>query len=1182
MRVMTIAGVLLLVACASEGQQPPPPRPAKKEAVVPGFEHLADYTGPEGAVLGSLYRHSATGLQLRVLKNESVPQVFVHVKTLPASEGGEPHTGEHLLLGKGVRGKTLAAASSMSLVESTAYTDQTETCYSFNCAAGEDTFLRILEQTLRALWLPDYTDEEIRREVCHLSVTPNEDGSLRLEEQGTVYNEMVSTFERRWIVYYELARLVYGPNHPLSYVAGGRPEGIRELTPGDIRRFHARHYHPAGTGLILALPRATPAEEILPRVDAILTKLSQDPELAERPQDVAEVPPIHPAEPAGVLRVPYPTANEEDTGTLLLAWNPRAQAPVGDELLQVLFLSAFGDGEASQLHPLLIDRERRSLEVPASRVYAYLDTEDVYSFPLVGFSGFAAADDAKVEAILEAVQAEAKRIAELAADSEELARFNHRIRTRLVNTERGYKRALSSPPGFGKRSGRNFWVSHLRDVDRQGGARRSLILQEALDHVEAILEGGGNPWGEVIAQLGMLERPHLAVSEASKAEQERRAQARAARLERAHAALEAERPDETLPEALKRVQAEQADAAAAILARDAEIPEQPLVEDVPTSYDPHLPTRHFEVGGLPALAVEVEGLSATEFDFSAPLEGIRRDELVFLPLFPSLLTGVGIRGEEVTLAYDELAERLALEIGGLGASFELQPITGRLEFTVSASGVDPDEARLALAWLERCLREVDLTRQNLPRLRDLVLTLRRDLRGLMGRAEEGWVRNPAVALRHQTNPIYWSCQSIHTRLFHLARLTWLFQEPAEGEAARLGSLLEGLRARLADQAPGDALSALQGILGADAEPRDVGELGPCFSGEGAAEFRAGVGSAFLAELETLLSDLPEEAGPSLLRLAEQLAADLATPPAETLQRLREAWRVIAPRRGARVVLSGSPQAVAELAELGEAMLARLDGAPARPPASHDRTPRLTARALARNPDRPAPVHFGLVHPAGSSGVCVFGAPLGEPLGYGRDDLLTHLAAALDTGAGPHSFFMRTWGAGLAYSNGVRPSPSWGRMSYYAERCPDPAQTMRFVIDLARDPARHGNGLSDYALAQLVSAHRQSQHLATRARAAAADLLDRRPPSAIRRQREALLALRQDPDLWEAVRARYEAAVGTVLVGLGPKSRDVDGVFLTIANDALLDSWERYVREVEGEDEWVARIYPADYWLYPEK
>ena len=215
-------------------------------------------------------------------------------------------------------------------------------------------------------------------------------------------------------------------------------------------------------------------------------------------------------------------------------------------------------------------------------------------------------------------------------------------------------------------------------------------------------------------------------------------------------------------------------------------------------------------------------------------------------------------------------------------------------------------------------------------------------------------------------------------------------------------------------------------------------------------------------------------------------------------------------------------------------------------------------------------------------MCVFSAPLGSPLSCEREDLLAQLAAALDSGAGPHGFFMRTWGAGLAYSNGVRPSPTWGRMSYYAERCPDPAQTMRFVVELARDPARHSAALGDYALAQLVSAHRMSEHLATRAGGAAADQLDGQTPDAVRRQRDALLALRADPTLWEAVRARYERAVGSVLVGFGPRSREVGGAFLTIANEPLLAGWERYVREVEGEDEWVARIYPADFWLYPAK
>ena len=43
----------------------------------------------------------------------------------------------------------------------------------------------------------DYTDEEIRREVRNYGVTENPvDKTLRLEEKGTVYNEMVSSMDR--------------------------------------------------------------------------------------------------------------------------------------------------------------------------------------------------------------------------------------------------------------------------------------------------------------------------------------------------------------------------------------------------------------------------------------------------------------------------------------------------------------------------------------------------------------------------------------------------------------------------------------------------------------------------------------------------------------------------------------------------------------------------------------------------------------------------------------------------------------------------------------------------------------------------------------------------------------------------------------------------------------------------
>ena len=48
-----------------------------------------------------------TGFQLDLLQIESVPQAFTWVKTFATSDQGEPHTQEHLLLLRGMRGRTL-------------------------------------------------------------------------------------------------------------------------------------------------------------------------------------------------------------------------------------------------------------------------------------------------------------------------------------------------------------------------------------------------------------------------------------------------------------------------------------------------------------------------------------------------------------------------------------------------------------------------------------------------------------------------------------------------------------------------------------------------------------------------------------------------------------------------------------------------------------------------------------------------------------------------------------------------------------------------------------------------------------------------------------------------------------------------------------------------------------------
>src|SRR5437899_9152023 len=105
-----------------------------------GFRVASVYLDAFDRPLGARLTHPATGFQLDLLQIESVPQSFTWVKSFATSDQGEPHTQEHLLLLRGIRGRTLATKESMSLVTSSAYTETWRTSYVFNTSAGIDTF----------------------------------------------------------------------------------------------------------------------------------------------------------------------------------------------------------------------------------------------------------------------------------------------------------------------------------------------------------------------------------------------------------------------------------------------------------------------------------------------------------------------------------------------------------------------------------------------------------------------------------------------------------------------------------------------------------------------------------------------------------------------------------------------------------------------------------------------------------------------------------------------------------------------------------------------------------------------------------------------------------------------------------------------------------------------------------
>ncbi|MCK4372866.1 MAG: hypothetical protein KAW61_06945, partial [candidate division Zixibacteria bacterium] len=269
--------VLLLALPVWSGTDQEFPQPQEK---LHGFTVANLYENGAGQVMGARFISDEYGFIVDLVQVESVPQAFIWVKTPPTSSMGEPHACEHLLLGKGNRGRYVAVLEDMSLANSTAYTAQTRTCYHFNTSAGEDTFYDIFEAKLYALRHPDFTDEEIRREVCHIGVNVDQqDGTLSIDEKGTVYTEMVSGFEKPWYYYGgEMNRLVYGKNHPLSYISGGDPDVMREMAPPDMQRFHKETHHLSNMGAIVSIPDDVSVEDCLRNMSGILKRCQEKPD----------------------------------------------------------------------------------------------------------------------------------------------------------------------------------------------------------------------------------------------------------------------------------------------------------------------------------------------------------------------------------------------------------------------------------------------------------------------------------------------------------------------------------------------------------------------------------------------------------------------------------------------------------------------------------------------------------------------------------------------------------------------------------------------------------------------------------------------------------------------------------------------------------------------------------------
>ncbi len=1141
---------------------------------VHGFTPAAIYLDANDQPIGARLIHDKTKFSFDYLRIESAPQAFIWVNSFPTSSKGEPHTQEHLLLGKGNRGRKMGSFQAMALTESSAFTDQWRTAYHFHTVAGRDTFWPVFSDQLGAMLDADYTDEEIRREVRNFGVDKGDDGKLRLEEKGTVYNEMVRYYEQPDTTLWLAARrAVYGTQHPLAYESGGYPDDIRTMTPDDIRKFHGDNYHLSNMGMIATFPSAMTLVQVLDGADQVLSSANQR---TGKVTTEADLPLPAPGATDAPVTVDYPYSDNTQPSPMMLVWPAvRGNLDLTERTLLDLFLSAFAGDESTPLYKQLIDSKTRKLDLGASDLGAAQSGDQGHPI-FLNINGVRTdkLDPATLTAIRAQVMSELGRIAKLPDGDPELAAIRKRIEARAIDLKRRLAKFLDSPPGFGFRGTSSAWMNHMDTLAKLSGVRRSITLRPELAAIENILAAGGNPWRTRLASWRLLDQPFVVAAKPSTKLRNDIDAARGARIAAELARLGTQYQTKDAAATLAKYQADYAVQTRTLEDAAAATPLPPLVSSPPMTYDDELGYTTSQVHGVPAFTATIDSMQSARIALSFRLPSVPDSDAMYLALLPALLSKVGIADGTDVIKSEDMRERLRKEILSLAVHYDENLRTDRAELVVAGSGNDVGETRAALGWMRRVMLAPDWRVDNLPRLRDLVDQSLTALRSAMQGGEEGWVRDPHDAWWRQDSLTHLRIGSFLTQAHDLHRLRWQLLDPMDpkvtGETVVFLNRLAG-----ASQLPRAQLVQLAAAL---TDPK-VKLAGPSASYLAASLSPAAklLAAAAGKDLTALLPDLPAGSlAADWTYLCKQMAADLQVTAPAALAKLAGLRASIIRRGHARITAVGSTAShkaiAAELSALVDAVpeIAEQPGATLGVKA-HPVTDRL------KNHDRSAgPIAYvGLYSPATSSGVFINNAPATGLLQTSEDAVLDYLASTQYSGHGAHSLFMKTWAAGLAYSNGIHPLVRDAQIEYYAERCPLLPQTMRFVVDQLKQ-AKADPNIARYAIAKVFDS-RIAAGYEERAFAMADDLVDGLTPEVVSGFRKAVLAQTTRPDLAQQLVRRLPAVYGKVMPGFG-KPSTAPATNFVIGPAKQLDAYQDYLRAVVSEQVVLHRLYPRDFWI----
>ena len=597
-------------------------------------------------------RHDKTGARHIHIECADDNNAFaVFFPTTPRDSTGVAHILEHVVLAGSrrypVRDPFFSMTRRSLATFMNAFTSADWTMYPFSTRNPKD-FMNLLDVYLDATFFPVLAEDSFKQEGIRFEYESPDDPKSGLRYKGVVFNEMKGALASPQAAMQRAMGAALFPGLTYSFISGGDPEHIPDLTWEHLREFHAGHYHPSNAYFYTYGNQSL--ERTLATIEAnALSKFH----LIAVDTDIPDVKRF--ARPVE-HREPYPPSGTDDLGRkseALVAWVTVKSAD-SMKLLSMRVLTDVLLGNAgSPLRKALIDSKLGTAMADGSGL------QDDFRETVFG-AGLKDIREQDAGDVRQLVLDTLGRLADDGLDQSQVDAVIHRLEfEKRERSNAGFPYALK------------VLFSLLASYNYGGDPYRALNFDADLERLEAERREGR--WFEDLIRAELIDNPHQAlITVVPDPDLEARKRTRELdRLATVEAALTEVERQRIVADALRLKADQDAKQDLSVL---------PTLElgDIPMKFDP-VASRRVDAGGLRVDFYPMPTNGVTYMDLRSDFSVLTREQLPLLPLFSRALTQSGAAGEDYTV----IAHRIASVTGGIGAAAQVQSLAARDDFVES-------------------------------------------------------------------------------------------------------------------------------------------------------------------------------------------------------------------------------------------------------------------------------------------------------------------------------------------------------------------------------------------------------------------------------------------------------------------------------------------------------------------